>query len=72
MLASLRGLKTILKNISPINETKLDKRGRKHICVHGGKEGFISETIRQSKITRFPSLIVIFISKFFSLFKNFR
>lgn len=46
MLASLRGLKTILKNISPINETKLDKRGRKHICVRGGKEGFISETIR--------------------------
>ena len=54
MLASLRGLKTVLKNISPINETKLDKRGRKHICVHGGKEGFISETIRQSKITRIP------------------
>lgn len=49
----------------------MNNRGRKLTCFYGGTEGFISETIRESEITRItPSNCDFFFSPKFFLFKK--
>lgn len=67
----LRGLKSAIRNASPIKENKLNNRGRKLTCFYGGTEGFISETIRESEITRIPSSNCDFFHQGFSYLKIF-